>query len=1353
MNETTISAMREFSQKAKKLLQKETNEMLEGIYGFLPDGRLEPADKYPAINQVSTAGETRNQLEQYIENEQVAGLNAGQTRQKLIKEVAFTWLNRLIAFKMMETRGLMRQTISRGQKSNGFLRWLTETGNEEDYQRYEKGDFPQDALGEGPRQQAYRNYIFSECQRLAVEVNILFDPKIFPGRFFPRPRILNQLIEMINHESISEAWKTGNDETIGWIYQYFIQDEKEAVFNKIYKQKKKLEPRDLSAATQIFTPRWIVSYLVENTLGRLWLRMHPDSKLREKMDYYVPNDQDSHSIPLKRVKDITMLDPACGTMHFGMRAFDLFYDMYLEEIVNKGKTGWPENPSIERWDDIPQNIVENNIYGIDIDLRSIQLSALSLYIKAKSKERNAGVSRYRLTCTDIPILTDRVIKEFVGQLDCDHRVTKKLLMEILPLFNKAHYLGSLLKVEEVVENFVEKEKVAFDNQPQPVLFEEFKKEEQRQLDLYYEKGIVWDDVKKELVSALDRFSKSHPHTSGAFLAGESVKGLGLIDALIRKHDVVVSNPPYSGKRNWTNTLSLALKQYGKNSGDIYSCFIDRCIDLVQNDGFIGLVTIHTFMFTSSYETIRRKIIQDTAIETVVHLGTRTEFDVANKTAQGFVMYTLQKKVIEKSDFVGIYFRVVKENEGKKHDSFRKGLDNYLKNNFNDLKNYHILPQEKLKVIPSWPFVYWISDGLRKLFEGVLLGNVALAKQGLATSDNFRFLRLWWEIDFKGIFFNCISQQDSLNSKKKWYPFMKGGSVQRWYGNQEYLINWKINGKELKEWASSLYRTWSRIIKNVNLYFKEGITYSDLTVSVFSARYLSIGFIFDVQGSSIFRTDDKLNIFFLLGLLNSKLIIFLLKILNPTIHTQTGDINKLPFFDIDSASILVEPLQSKCKACVSKEKNKEKFIEASWEFCSPINWKTGFFRFLKVDKEMTILETEISRLVYQLYEIDQSDIDQIESEFGKLPGDMPKKDKLSSEEGETLKRLYMEKHVPAEVLTIQEDLIDEEGEATAESESKTKKRGQKRFLTFEEICLAYKLHPETVYNFIVHNNLEREEERAELAYQWISYAVGIIMGRFQPGIENALGRGEFNEDVALKLRFLVDADAIMVMDEGHSDDLPAKVMEALEIMLGDDDAAQVVIKAAGKEGTAIELLRQFLGNTFFKRHIQQYRKRPVYWLLQSPKQKYGVWLFHERLNKDTLFRIRTEYVEPKKNLVENQVFELKKKRVEAEGREKRELDKRIETLDDTFDDIREFSGLLGSIIEERGYIPHTDDGVLLNMAPLWELIPSWQKEPKNAWDSLEKGEYDWAYQAMDHWPDRVKEKCKTDKSLAIAHGLE
>jgi len=279
---------------------------------------------------------------------------------------------------------------------------------------------------------------------------------------------------------------------------------------------------------------------------------------------------------------------------------------------------------------------------------------------------------------------------------------------------------------------------------------------------------------------------------------------------------------------------------------------------------------------------------------------------------------------------------------------------------------------------------------------------------------------------------------------------------------------------------------------------------------------------------------------------------------------------------------------------------------------------------------------------------------------------------------------------------------------------------------------------------------------ELAKQWISYSVGIVMGRFLPGIKDALGCGNYSGESSIRLLQLSDSDGVLVADKGHPKDFTARIAEALHILLGEEVVAEAIFKVTGRNGGYEESLGHYLEHSFFREHIQKYRKRPVYWYFQSPKKKYGVWAFHERLTKDSLFRIRSEYVQPKIRLLEGQIADIPKRANASEGKEKRRLEREMVPLHDTLDDVREFERRLKYISEGRdgtqGYTPHIDDGVLLNMAPLWELIPSWQAEPKKAWEELKAGKYDWSYQAMGYWPDRVREKCRANKSYAIAHGL-
>ncbi|MBA2883178.1 hypothetical protein HNR65_003539, partial [Desulfosalsimonas propionicica] len=539
------------------------------------------------------------------------------------------------------------------------------------------------------------------------------------------------------------------------------------------------------------------------------------------------------------------------------------------------------------------------------------------------------------------------------------------------------------------------------------------------------------------------------------------------------------------------------------------------------------------------------------------------------------------------------------------------------------------------------------------------------------SDNFRFLRYWWEVGNKKIAFNIKNSQSAECSGKKWFPYMKGGGFCQWYGNQEYTVNWHKNGLEIKNLGIETGKVASRP-QNTKYYFQKGVTWSDLTSGRFAARLSPGGFIFDVKGSSVFPNDIPL----VLALLNSSFAYYILTLLNPTISFQVGDLSRLPVPYGSSESLVKLVNQT-----IDLVRMDSKETENTYDFIQPPNWHNGIEELIRRNRQLKQTEQQIDEEIYQLYGINQDDRKAIEYEIGSNP-------------------------------------MDNVNPKDAEDEDITP------------------ISKET------------------LARQWISYAVGIIMGRFQPSVENGLGRGDFTEEINSKLQALADPDGILVMDEGHSDDLPARVLDALSIMLGETEAEEVVKTATGKEGAAETLLRTYLERTFFKEHIKQYRKRPVYWLLQSPKKKYSVWLFHEKISKDTLFLIRSnKYIGSKMNLLEGQIADLQISREQAQGRKKRDLENNISELSDILDDIREFDKLIKFITEERGYRHHIDDGVLLNMAPIWELIPSWQAEPKKAWQALERGDYDWAYQAMDHWPDRVKKKCLTNKSFAIAHGLE
>ena len=491
---------------------------------------------------------------------------------------------------------------------------------------------------------------------------------------------------------------------------------------------------------------------------------------------------------------------------------------------------------------------------------------------------------------------------------------------------------------------------------------------------------------------------------------------------------------------------------------------------------------------------------------------------------------------------------------------------------------------------------------------------------------------------------------------------------------------------------------------------------------------------------------------LIGILNSKLSTYLIKIISPTVAYQVGDLARIPIPDGTKQPELTENVIKKVRECVRLKKQETKTQHTSWEFTAPPLWNYGLYDLLSIEKNLAILETDISEAIYQLYGIEQNDIDQIEAEFGSLPGKLPRINDLNDPRLKVIGNLYLEKHVPDEVVRKAEQIIEEEDADESESdEDAPRGRGrQRRFLTFEELCLASGFHPETIFAYVTANKLERQEERYELAVSWVSYAVGIILGRFKPGEKGALGSGIAEDGQVLlkadfaKLPTLADSDGIMVLDPGHPEDLTARIEEVLTVLLGEGVVKEIIQVIGGD-------LPRFLEREFFaKWHIPQYRKRPVYWLLQTVRKNYGLYLFHERLTTDSLFLIQEKYVQPKISLEQNRIVELRERMAAtSEGREKRTLEKEIEKGENFVDELNEFLKKVKTVLE-RGYDPDIDDGVILNMAPLHELIP-WT-EPKKYWEDLQKGKYDWAHLAMQYWPERVKGKCRKDKSLAIAHGL-
>jgi N-6 DNA Methylase len=1262
----------DFTLKARYLLTEEIWTILEGVYGLRRSGGFEAGDRLRAFPGLPEVEETRDRLQRYLEDEVRAGLRIQEAVEKLVKEVAFTHLNRLVAFKMLEARKLIRGTVDKYHDSNAFKFYLVD--HPDDMDRYEAGSMPQDSVGEGPRDVAYRHFLLWQCNQLAREINLLFDPTNLPSRLFPRPTALRQLIVMANAPELAGAWTVGNEETIGWVYQYFNEEEKAEVFNRLFKQKQKIRREDIPAATQLFTPNWIVRWIVHNTLGRMWVQMHADSSLAQSLDYLVPLAGDIPVEPLKPVREIQILDPACGTMHFGLVAFDLLAEMYEEEIEHAGEPGWPERPSVDRVEDIPASIIANNLFGIDIDLRAVQLSALTLYVKAKSYHKGAAISASNLACADVlPLNSDR-LNAFIESMQFSRPIYERLIRGLWARLKDASLVGSLLRLEDEIQKLVEHERGRYQREaagrlPFPELQAAFEGDAAE--------DAFWIILEEQIIQAFDEFARQQAAMGDdeSYFAGEATKGMRLLDVMRRRYDVVVTNPPYLFDRNMNSELLSFLKSaYPTSTGDLYTAFIQRCSEFQNPRGRLGMITQQSFMFISSYERLRNHLLGREAIEGMCHLGTRAFDEIAGEKVNT-VLFALRAEpnAATRASSLGTYFRFIKEPDAKaKKRALEQTLDRMrLKQPDQRVFSYQ---QDNFTAIAGSPWVYWITPSLRQIFESRPgLGQTSPPRQGLATAYNFRFLRYWWEVGSHNLKAGCPDAEEALASGRKWFPYMKGGGFRRWWGNQKQVINWALDGQELRTFAPA-------VIRNPAFYFRRGITYSYLTSATFSARLSPGGFIFDVAGSSLFPRDVPL----VLAVLNSSFAAYALHLINPTVNFQVGDLARLPIPNTSS-----ERLKALVDEAVDLARADGHELEVTYDFVIPPAVSGGLETVAARNVQLAELERQIDVEVYRLYGIGEQDRAAIVRELSE----------------------YRDDDMAEDDVEVPDSAVDVDATASI--------------------------------------------DRQKLAQWWISYAVGIVIGRFQIGVENGLGRGNFSQQVNEALSKLVSTEGIISLDVAIPGNAAYRVEQALDLMLDEAEARGVIEQATGGRS-----LVSYLERDFFKDHVQCYGKRPIYWLLQSPRRSYGVYVFHERITKDTLYIIQgNQYLGGKINQVQGRVEELHARAQGLpQGRGRKQVERELDDAQNLLTELESFARALKAVTsatnergEEVGWNLEIDDGVLINLAPLQALMPAWSTEPKKAWESLRKGEWDWSHTAMRYWPDRVLEKCRTNKSYAIAHG--
>ncbi|HCT8109080.1 TPA: BREX-1 system adenine-specific DNA-methyltransferase PglX [Enterococcus faecium] len=777
--------------------------------------------------------------------------------QELIEEVAYTWFNRLIAIRFMEVNDYLPDTYRvlsseiSGKIEPDIITDIYDadifeelSSNEQQQVRTWKTDNSAEAMDK-----LYQLIFIKICNQLNDYLPELFEEVedytelLFTASYIKKDGVIADLLSIPEDDFNVQA--DGQVEIIGWLYQYYNSEPKDQVFARPKSQK--VRKQDIPAATQLFTPDWIVRYMVENSLGRFYIEKllgKGDSRTEKEIaqsfnwEYYLEAAEQPENVVIQlkqeqqekadyAIENIHFIDPSMGSGHILVYAFEVFMQLYENEGYSTREAA--------------SLILEKNLFGLDIDQRAKQLAYFALMMKGR--EYNRQILRKQITPNVYDVPESKKLQQdqdFLNELkvffnDVDQYEN---LIKIIQHFTHGKDYGSLIKISE---------------------------------DFNY----------TQLIDKVKQFSQEH--TEGLFAEDFKQKVTQLINLVIvakilsSKYEIVVTNPPYMGSSGMDKVLSdFAKKKYPNSKNDLFAMFMERWNHSVVPNGYNTMVTMQSWMFLSSFEKMRKEIVANHTIINMMHMA-----NMVMGIAFGTVVTTLKNKT--NSEFNGTYHFVDYKDIENAHPTKSLPISN---------DRFSISNQENFKKIPGMPIAYWASKSIITAFEkGKPISDYVTPKQGLATADNDKFLRLWWEVDINKIKFDAKTLEDAKKSGKKWFPYNKGGSFRRWYGNYDYIVNWENDGQEIRNFVDQKGKLRS-VTRNPNYYFKESITWSYVTSGAFSMRYRPSGSIFDSTGHSAF-TENKSDQLYLLGLLNSPIANYIFNILNPTIHMHIGYVSLFP----------------------------------------------------------------------------------------------------------------------------------------------------------------------------------------------------------------------------------------------------------------------------------------------------------------------------------------------------------------------------------------------------------------------------------------------------------------------------
>ena len=1195
------SALKDFAIKARRKL-KERVELQAKLMGFYEDNRAVNYE-FEDDRQVKINGE-------FFSKKQVETLQReikSKGYENLIDEVAYTWFNRFIALYYMEVNGYSENNfniISNIDNLNQFAVSVSSQLNDEEKQTVIS------AVQNNNQDTIFKTLLIHQCNVMNKKLPFLFEQiqdyteLLFPQGMNSADSVIKEMLSLDKSN-----WQVV--EIIGWLYQYYIAERKDEVFADL-KKGKKISKENIPAATQIFTPKWIVKYMVENSVGKMWLEARPNEELQSKFKYYLESAEQEDNVKekLKEIinknispEDIKVLDPACGSGHILVTAFEVLYQIYKS-------AGYME-------DEIAKLILTKNLYGLDICDRASQLAQLAVIMKAREYDKDISSKVVELNITSIQDTNwfDSRVKECLM-----NGVTNQLLAQaqidlLQKTFKDAKEYGSILDVKEFDFNFWEERLYAVQT-----------------LNM----GLLYSDITEQLRDKLPQLIKQ-------------------ARIMQQQYECVISNPPYMGNKGMSSKLSEYVKKnYKTTKTDFFAVFMEKNYHYTKKNGYTSMITQPSWLFLSSFEDLRTQILDNQNITSLLHMGrgifgidfgscafTFRKANLKNYNGSYFRLHQRTFQYINPEDIANLYL-TAKQNHDFVFDfsSYKANADDNEKEeieNSKPLKIYHEAKQTDFHSIPGSPIAYWASDRVREIFNRCkFLGAITIVRNGMKTGDNDKFLRLWNEVNFNDFAKNIKSFEDAKNVNSKWFPYNKGGEYRKWYGNNEYVVNWQNCGDAIFNNAKIDKRNVQDYPSNLK--FIPSISWSLISSGAPSFRYKEYS-ISDIAGMSCWYQNDIGSLLYILGFTNSILTHKMLKLLAPTINYQAGDIGRLPIIVNEN---IKSNIVSLVKENISISKDDWDSFETSWDFEQhPLlrfsNRNKGLVDYKNIHKVEPITAGDKVQDCFNKWK------EYKQEQFNKL--------KANEEE---LNRLFIE------IYGLQDEMTPEVDD--------------------KDITVAL------------------ADELRDIK-SLLSYAVGCMFGRYSLDEKGLIyAGGEFDKSRYQTLE--VDEDGILpiLSDTWFDDDIIEEFKRFLKKAFGElyfNENMQYIADVLGRKGSesAEDRIRAYFLKDFYKDHLQIYKKRPIYWMFTSGKEKaFNALIYLHRYDKTTLSRIRKDYLHEFQNKLDNAI-----QRAENEGNVKlTSLYSKYQT------ECLEFDRKIKDLADEQIELD-LDDGVKVNYAKFQGLL--------------------------------------------------